>query len=140
MKQGEVATFAFIEPMMALRVWDLSGWRLVYELKFDGYREVRLVSRNRTGFNNDYPQLIVPAARKAASTGSPPHWNRSPHSRRNERYLRTRAANIAIGIDALNNGIIGLPGCQPSDFVLCRRATGIKSHGIGTSGFGPNRQ
>jgi bifunctional non-homologous end joining protein LigD len=38
----------------------------IYELKFDGYRalafkadkEVRLVSRNRTVFNNDYPQLI----------------------------------------------------------------------------------
>jgi bifunctional non-homologous end joining protein LigD len=37
-----------------------------YELKFDGYRalafkadnEVRLVSRNRTSFNKDYPELI----------------------------------------------------------------------------------
>ena len=63
-----------------------------------------------------------------------------PHSRRNKRYLRARAAHIAVGIDALNNGVIGVPGCQPSDFVLCCRATGIESHGIRTSGFGPNRQ
>jgi hypothetical protein len=66
MKQGAAANFAFIEPMKALRVQDLPGGDWLYEMKFDGYRalafkagkEVRLVSRNRTSFNNDYPQLI----------------------------------------------------------------------------------
>ena len=66
MKQGEAANFAFIEPMKALPVTDLpvGGW--LYELKFDGYRalafksgaEVRLLSRNRTLFNDNYPQLV----------------------------------------------------------------------------------
>ena len=63
MKQG--ATTTFIEPMMALRVSDLPPGDWLYEMKFDGYRalairagkEVRLVSRNRTDFTNDYPQL-----------------------------------------------------------------------------------
>ena len=39
---------------------------MLYELKFDGYRalafkagkEVRLISRRRTNFDNDYPQLV----------------------------------------------------------------------------------
>jgi bifunctional non-homologous end joining protein LigD len=65
MKRAAVANFAFIEPMAALRVPDLPVGEL-YELKFDGYRalafkagkEVRLISRNRTNFDNDYPQLI----------------------------------------------------------------------------------
>jgi bifunctional non-homologous end joining protein LigD len=52
--------------MMALRVPNLPAGNWLYELKFDGYRalafkadnEVRLVSRNRTSFNKDFPQLI----------------------------------------------------------------------------------
>jgi bifunctional non-homologous end joining protein LigD len=52
--------------MMALRAGDLPVGNWIYELKFDGYRalafkfekEVRLVSRNRTNFNNDYPQVV----------------------------------------------------------------------------------
>jgi len=66
MKQGEATNFAFIEPMKALPVTDLpvGGW--LYELKLDGYRalafksgaEVRLLSRNRTRFNDNYPQLV----------------------------------------------------------------------------------
>src|SRR5438105_696119 len=56
----------FIEPMKALTVPDLPAGRWLYEVKFDGYRalslkagrEVRLISRNRTSFNKDYPQLI----------------------------------------------------------------------------------
>ena len=51
---------------MALRAGDLPVGNWIYELKFDGYRslafkvenEVRLVSRNRTNFDNDYPQLV----------------------------------------------------------------------------------
>jgi bifunctional non-homologous end joining protein LigD len=66
MKQGEASYFACIEPMKALPVTDLPVGDWVYELKFDGYRalafkagkEVRLISRNRTDFDNDYPQLI----------------------------------------------------------------------------------
>jgi len=66
MKRGEAATFAFIEPMKALPVQDLPVGDWLYEMKFDGYRalafkagkEVRLISRNRTNFDNDYPQLI----------------------------------------------------------------------------------
>jgi bifunctional non-homologous end joining protein LigD len=66
MKQAEAATFSFIEPMKALPVTDLPVGDWIYELKFDGYRalafkagkEVRLISRNRTNFDNDYPQLI----------------------------------------------------------------------------------
>jgi bifunctional non-homologous end joining protein LigD len=53
-------------PMNPLQVRELPVGNWIYELKFDGYRalafkadkEVRLVSRNRTVFNNDYPQLI----------------------------------------------------------------------------------
>jgi bifunctional non-homologous end joining protein LigD len=52
--------------MMALRAGDLPVANWIYELKFDGYRalafkvekEVRLVSRNRTNFDNDYPQVV----------------------------------------------------------------------------------
>jgi len=66
MKQSAAANFAFIEPMKALPVRDLPVGDWLYELKFDGYRalafkagkEVRLISRNRTNFDNDYPQLI----------------------------------------------------------------------------------
>jgi bifunctional non-homologous end joining protein LigD len=57
---------SFVKPMMALRVPELpvGGW--LYEMKFDGYRalafktgkEVRLLSRNRTLFNDNYPQLV----------------------------------------------------------------------------------
>jgi bifunctional non-homologous end joining protein LigD len=56
----------FVESMKALRVRELPVGNWLYEMKFDGYRvlafkaskEVRLLSRNRTIFNNDYPQLI----------------------------------------------------------------------------------
>jgi bifunctional non-homologous end joining protein LigD len=66
MKQGDAANFAFTEPMKALRVPELPVGDWLYELKFDGYRalafkagkEVRLISRNRTNFDHDYPQLI----------------------------------------------------------------------------------
>ena len=66
MKQDTPANLSFIEPMNALPVRELPVGNWIYELKFDGYRalafkadkEVRLVSRNRTVFNNDYPQLI----------------------------------------------------------------------------------
>ena len=66
MKRAAVANFAFVEPMAALRVPDLPVGDWLYELKFDGYRalafkagkEVRPISRNRTNFDNDYPQLI----------------------------------------------------------------------------------
>jgi bifunctional non-homologous end joining protein LigD len=66
MKQSAAATFAFIEPMKALPVTNPPVGDWLYELKFDGYRalafksgkEVRLISRNRTNFDNDYPQLI----------------------------------------------------------------------------------
>jgi bifunctional non-homologous end joining protein LigD len=66
MKQTEAATFDFVEPMKALPVTDLPVGDWLYELKFEGYRalafkagkEVRLISRNRTNFGNDYPQLI----------------------------------------------------------------------------------
>ncbi|MBV8141160.1 MAG: ATP-dependent DNA ligase, partial [Verrucomicrobia bacterium] len=50
----------------ALQMTDLPAGDWLYELKFDGYRalalkagkEVRLISRNRTNFDNDYPLLI----------------------------------------------------------------------------------
>ena len=66
MKQDTPANLSFIEPMNPLQVRELPVGNWIYELKFDGYRalafkadkEVRLVSRNRTVFNNDYPQLI----------------------------------------------------------------------------------
>ena len=66
MKQAAAANFAFIEPMMALRVRELPVGDWVYEMKFDGYRalafkmdkEVRLLSRNRKLFNDNYPQLV----------------------------------------------------------------------------------
>jgi bifunctional non-homologous end joining protein LigD len=64
MKQGP--SVSFIEPMMALRLRELPVGDWLYELKFDGYRalafkagkEVRLLSRNRTIFNDNYPRLI----------------------------------------------------------------------------------
>jgi bifunctional non-homologous end joining protein LigD len=66
MKQSAASTFLFIEPMMALPVRDLPVGSWIYEMKFDGYRalafkagdEVRLISRNRKSFNDDYPVLI----------------------------------------------------------------------------------
>src|SRR5271165_4310375 len=66
MKQDTPANLSFIEPMNALPVADLPVGNWIYELKFDGYRalafkagkEVRLISRNRTNFDNDYHQLI----------------------------------------------------------------------------------
>jgi bifunctional non-homologous end joining protein LigD len=66
MKQAAAANFVFIEPMKALVVRDLPAGDWLYEMKFDGYRalafkagkEVRLISRNRTNFDNDYPLLI----------------------------------------------------------------------------------
>lgn len=50
---------------MALRVRELPAGDWIYEMKFDGYRalafkagsEVMLLSRNRTLFNDNYPQL-----------------------------------------------------------------------------------
>jgi bifunctional non-homologous end joining protein LigD len=53
--------------MMALPVRDLPVGNWLYEMKFDGYRalafkadkEVRLISRNRKSFNDDYPVLIA---------------------------------------------------------------------------------
>src|SRR5215469_12784287 len=60
------SSFSFVEPMKALPVTDLPVGNWLYEMKFDGYRalafkagkEVRLISRNRTNFDNDYPPLI----------------------------------------------------------------------------------
>jgi bifunctional non-homologous end joining protein LigD len=57
---------SFVEPMMALRVRELPVGNWLYEMKFDGYRalafktgkEVRLLSRNQTLFNDNYPQLV----------------------------------------------------------------------------------
>jgi bifunctional non-homologous end joining protein LigD len=65
-KQGATDSFSFIEPMMALRVGELPVGDWIYEMKFDGYRasafkagsEVRLLSRNRILFNDNYPTLI----------------------------------------------------------------------------------
>jgi bifunctional non-homologous end joining protein LigD len=52
--------------MLALAVQDLPTGNWLYEIKFDGYRalaikadkEVRLISRNRKSFNDDYPVLV----------------------------------------------------------------------------------
>jgi bifunctional non-homologous end joining protein LigD len=52
--------------MMALLVRELPVGNWLYEMKFDGYRalafkkgsEVRLLSRNRTLFNDNYPRLV----------------------------------------------------------------------------------
>jgi bifunctional non-homologous end joining protein LigD len=52
--------------MKALRVRELPAGDWLYEMKFDGYRalafktgaEVRLLSRNRTLFNDNYPVLV----------------------------------------------------------------------------------
>jgi bifunctional non-homologous end joining protein LigD len=56
----------FIEPMKALQVRELPTGNWLCEMKFDGYRalafkagkEVRLLSRNRTLFNDNYPVLV----------------------------------------------------------------------------------
>src|SRR5215471_8399777 len=66
MNQAAAANLVFIEPMKALVVRDLPPGDWLYEMKFDGYRalafkagaEVRLLSRNRTNFNDNYPQLV----------------------------------------------------------------------------------
>jgi bifunctional non-homologous end joining protein LigD len=66
MTKGAPNNFSFIEPMKALRVRELPVGDWLYEMRFDGYRalafkagkEFRLISRNRTDFNEDYPQLI----------------------------------------------------------------------------------
>lgn len=66
MAKGVASNFTFIKPMKALLVRDLPVGDWLYEMKFDGYRalafkagkEVRLVSRNRIEFGNDYPQFI----------------------------------------------------------------------------------
>ena len=66
MKQEAAANFSFVEPMQALPVNDLPAGGWLYEMKFDWYRalafkagkEVRLFSRNRTNFNDNYPQLV----------------------------------------------------------------------------------
>ena len=60
------ANFSFIEPMKAMKVNELPVGNWLYEMKFDGYRalafkadkEVRLISRNRKSFNDDYPVLV----------------------------------------------------------------------------------
>jgi bifunctional non-homologous end joining protein LigD len=52
--------------MLALPVRDLPIGNWLCEIKFDGYRalafkadkEVRLISRNRNSFNDDYPVLV----------------------------------------------------------------------------------
>jgi len=66
MKQVAASSFTFVEPMKALPVRDLPTGNWLYEIKFDGYRalafktvlEVRLVSRNRIDFGDDYPPLL----------------------------------------------------------------------------------
>jgi ATP-dependent DNA ligase len=66
MKQDTPAGSNFIEPVKALRVRELPVGNWLYEMKFDGYRalafkagkEIRLLSRNRTLFNDNYPILI----------------------------------------------------------------------------------
>ena len=66
MKEAAATAFSFIEPMKALRVPELPSGNWLYEMKFDGYRalafkvgrEVRLVSRNKTDFGDDYPLLL----------------------------------------------------------------------------------
>jgi bifunctional non-homologous end joining protein LigD len=66
MKQNAASTLSFIQPMLALAVRNLPSGNWLYEVKFDGYRalaikadkEVRLISRNRKSFNDDYPVLV----------------------------------------------------------------------------------
>jgi ATP-dependent DNA ligase len=66
MTKAVTANFSFIEPMKAMKVNDLPAGNWLYEIKFDGYRalaikvdnEVRLISRNRKSFNDDYPVLL----------------------------------------------------------------------------------
>jgi len=64
MKPAATSSPSFIAQMKALPVEKLPEGDWVYEIKFDGYRalafkdgkDVRLVSRNKKGF--DYPQLL----------------------------------------------------------------------------------
>jgi bifunctional non-homologous end joining protein LigD len=66
MEQGAENNPSFIEPMQALPVRELPSGNWLYEMKFDGYRalafktgkELRLLSHNRTLFNDNYPQLV----------------------------------------------------------------------------------
>jgi len=66
MKQEAAANFSFIGPMQALLVKDLPAGGWLHEMKFDGYRafafkvgkEVPLLSRDRTLFNDNYPVFI----------------------------------------------------------------------------------
>jgi bifunctional non-homologous end joining protein LigD len=66
MTKAATANFSFIEPMKAMKVNELPAGNWLYEMKFDGYRalackadkEVRLISRNRKSFNDNYPVLI----------------------------------------------------------------------------------
>jgi len=65
-KRSAASNLSFFEPMKALRVRDLSAGDWIYKMKFDGYRalafkngkEVRLLSRNQTLFNDNYLVLI----------------------------------------------------------------------------------
>lgn len=65
--QSAPAPSKFLEQMMARLVEALPAGRWLYELKFGGYRalafkagrQVTLLSRNRTIFNDDYRQLML---------------------------------------------------------------------------------
>jgi bifunctional non-homologous end joining protein LigD len=67
MKQDVASNLSFLEPMQALRVSELPAGDWLYEMKFDGYRalafksgaEIRLLSRNRTNFNDNYPNSLI---------------------------------------------------------------------------------
>jgi ATP-dependent DNA ligase len=62
MTKAATADFSFIEPMKAMKVNELPAGNWLYKMKFDGYRalairvdnEVRLISRTRKNFNDDY--------------------------------------------------------------------------------------
>jgi bifunctional non-homologous end joining protein LigD len=64
MKQS--VTTQFIEPMKARQVRELPTGNWLYEMKIDGYRflafkagkGVRLMSRNRIDFSDNYPQVV----------------------------------------------------------------------------------
>jgi bifunctional non-homologous end joining protein LigD len=77
MRQRSPGGFSFVEPMMALRVRELPVGDWIYEMKFDGYRalgfkagsEVRLLSRNRTLFDDNYPQVVESLKALKAKSG-----------------------------------------------------------------------
>jgi bifunctional non-homologous end joining protein LigD len=66
MKLSGESNLFFVDPMLAVPVDQLRAGNWIYEVKFDGYRaiavkfdkEVRLLSRNRANFSDDYPQLV----------------------------------------------------------------------------------